>query len=613
MANARKLSLLNQPVLLVAVGIFTLYFARDLLIPLVLALTLSFLLTPLVNLLQKIGLGRIVAVALVLILSALAMAGVGWVVAQQLLTVAEDLPAYRLNIDSKLAELHAPKTGPLGQAIRSLSDIATELTQSKPVPAPVVASSRRRQAVLRNTEPNRVEIVPAPVSNFEYLRRFLRPMIRPLGTTLVIVVFTIFMMIKREDLRNRLLLLAGKGRINLMTQALDDAASRISRYLRMQFLVNGSYGLLFGLGLFWIGVPNATLWGVLAGILRLVPYLGTMVGAFLPICLSLAVFPSWWPTLWIVVLYGCLEIVIANFVEPWLYGKHTGISSLGLLVAAIFWTLLWGWAGLILSTPLTVCVIVLGRYVPQLSFLHIVLGDEAEMPSEAHFYQRLLAMDEREAHEIAIGYLQGKPLVELYDNVVLPALRLAEEDRHKGSLDEDREAFLFLSITELVAELSDYAQSPASNPAANEIPFTAPAAKDRPLVVCVAAKDQADEVSALMLAQLLEQAQFTTMVLVSSAMSEQLLQRLAQEPTTIVCISALPPFAFAQAKAVYLKIRAEMPANPIYVGMWGSSEELEKVIQRFGQVRPDRVFATLDKILEAITTETTTVEIDRAS
>lgn len=618
MAKTRDNLILNQPLLLVAVGIFTLYFARELLIPLVLALTLSFLLRPLVTLLQKIGLGRVLSVVFVVLFSILTVGGVGWIVGEQLLTVAADLPAYKLNIDSKLAQVHAPKSGPVGQAIRSLSEVATDLTQSrgKAVVSPA-ASYRRRRVTVHVAEPNKVEIVPAPMTNFQYLQRFLKPLIRPLGMALVVVVFTLFMLVKREDLRNRLLLLAGRGHINLMTEALDDAANRISRYLLMQFLVDGSYGLLFGLGLFWIGVPNATLWGVLAGILRLVPYLGTMVGAALPICLSLAVFPSWWPTLWIFLLYGCLEIIIANFIEPWLYGKHTGVSSLALLVTAIFWTLLWGWAGLILSTPLTVCVIVLGRYVPQLSFLHIVLGEEAELAPEAHFYQRLLAMDEREAHDIAETFLKGKPLVELYDGVIIPALRLTEEDRHKGVLDEDRETFLFLSVTELVAELSEYSLETDGTPIQSE-PRAGPSlaektpAEKRPVVVCVAAKDQADEVAAAMLAQLLERESFTTMVLIASGISEQLLARLAQEPTTIVCISALPPFAFGQAKAIYQKIRTQMPRNPIFVGLWASTDDLEQLAPRFGSHGPDHVFGTLAQAVEAIVASQQTVA-ERAS
>ncbi len=220
-----------------------------------------------------------------------------------------------------------------------------------------------------------------------------------------------------------------------MTQALDDASSRVSRYLLMQFLVNAGFGTLFGFGLYLIGVPNPALWGVVAGILRIVPYVGTLVAATLPIALSLAVFDGWLRPLLVFLLVAGLELIVANFVEPWLYGAHVGISSLALLVAAVFWTVLWGPAGLILSTPLTVCVVVLGRYVPHLSFLHILLGDEPVLAAEAQIYQRLLAMDQLEAHTIVGQFLKGRPLVELYDAVLIPALSMAEQDRHKGAID----------------------------------------------------------------------------------------------------------------------------------------------------------------------------------
>jgi len=213
------------------------------------------------------------------------------------------------------------------------------------------------------------------------------------------------MLLKREDLRNRLLRLAGLGQLNVMTQALDDAAGRVSRYILMQFLVNAGFGIIFGLGLYLIGVPNPALWGVVAGILRIVPYVGTLFAATLPIALSLAVFDGWFRPLLVFLLVAGLELIIANFIEPWLYGSQVGISSLALLVTTVFWTVLWGPAGLILSTPLTVCVVVLGRYVPQLSFLQILLGDEPVLAAEAQIYQRLLAMDQLEAQGIVSQFL----------------------------------------------------------------------------------------------------------------------------------------------------------------------------------------------------------------
>jgi predicted PurR-regulated permease PerM len=248
--------------------------------------------------------------------------------------------------------------------------------------------------------------------------------------------------LKREDLRNRLLRLAGLGQLNVMTQALDDASGRVSRYLLMQFLVNASFGTLFGLGLYRIGVPNALLWGVVAGILRLVPYVGTLVAATLPIALSLAVFDGWLRPLLVFLLVAGLELIVANVIEPWLYGTHVGISSLALLVTSVFWAVLWGPAGLILSTPLTVCVVVLGRYVPQLSFLLILLGDQPVLAPEAQIYQRLLAMDQLEAQTIVGQFLKGRPLVELYDSVLVqgrvPLSQHQRNDRRAFRVSTDR-------------------------------------------------------------------------------------------------------------------------------------------------------------------------------
>jgi predicted PurR-regulated permease PerM len=275
------------------------------------------------------------------------------------------------------------------------------------------------------------------------IRVSLGPILGPLETGVMVIVFTLFMLMKREDLRNRIIRLAGQRRLNLMTQALDDAATRLSRYLLLQFLVNACYGLLFGIGLYFIGVPHALLWGVVGALLRFVPYVGTLIGAAFPIVMALAVFPTWTQASLAFSLFVVLELVISNFVEPWLYGAHTGISSLAILVGAVFWTILWGPLGLILSTPLTVCLILLGRYVPQLGFVEVLLGDEPVLSPEEHFYQRLLAMDQDEARNIAQGYLQDNSLGSLYESVLIPALSLAEQDRHMDTLDEKRTNFIF--------------------------------------------------------------------------------------------------------------------------------------------------------------------------
>ena len=359
----------------------------------------------------------------------------------------------------------------------------------------------------------------------------------------------------------------------------------------MQVLVNAGFGALFGFGLYCIGVPAPALWGVLAGLLRIVPYIGTMVAAALPIALSLGAFDTWLPPLLVFLLFACLELIIANFVEPWLYGANTGISSLALLVAAVFWTLLWGPAGLILSTPLTVCAVVLGRYVPQFSFLHTLLGDEVVLWAEAQIYQRLLAMDQPEAHAIVDRFLKEKPLVDLYDSVLIPALILAEQDRHKGAIDTTREEFLFLSINEMIVEFSEYPLAEM----ADDLEHL------NGRIICLPANDRADEITAAMLAQLLEQKGFVTLCFPFVGPSpNQWLALIEAGRNDVVCISALPPYAFAPARAMCKQIRERFPELKVVVCVWGFSGDMEKAKARFERTQPDRLCTSLAEAVEQV-------------
>ena len=274
----------------------------------------------------------------------------------------------------------------------------------------------------------------------------------------MVVVFVVFMLIERENLRNRVIHLIGSRQLNIATQALDDAASRVSRYLLMQLIVNAAFGFVVAVGLFFIGLPNALVWGVLAAVLRFVPYIGPWIAATIPIVLAAAIFEGWTRPLLVLAVFVVNELISNNVVEPWLYGSSTGISTMGILVSAVFWTWLWGPIGLVMSTPLTVCLTVMGRYVRSYRFLNTLLSDEEVLPPEARFYQRLLALDPEEAADIAEEYLKENSLESLYDKVLLPALRLAEQDRHQGDLDETKERFILNAMRELVDELGTKAK-----------------------------------------------------------------------------------------------------------------------------------------------------------
>lgn len=599
--NRRGL-LSNEPLLFLGLLLLILYFARDLCIPLAMALTLNFLLAPAVIRLEQLRIRRVPSVVIVVLLAFSFLLGVGWVVARQLLDVASELPSYQQNIDDKLASIHVPTSGPLGNAIRGVKILSDDLSGIRPTPPPLPEEVERtrtsrhareaqadKQKLADNTKPTQVIVVQPPISNRAYAQQILKPILKPLGMAGMVMIFTIYLLVKRNDLRNRLLLLAGVGRLNVMTQALDDAAHRVSRYLLTNVLVNACFGIVFGIGLFLLHVPNATLWGVLLGILRMVPYAGMIIGGGLPVFFAFAIFPGWWPPFFVLLMFVVLEIVISNFIEPWIYGSRTGISALALVTMATVWTLLWGIPGLILSTPLTVCLIVMGRYVPQMSFLNVLLGDEAQLTPEAHFYERLLAMDQRAAQRIADQFLEANGITALYDDVVLPALSLAEQDRHKGFLDDARSSFLFQSATELIAELAEYQER---NPAIVR-------AKSCP-VVCVPSSDQADEIAAIMLAQILERRGHRTMLLHATSLTDEVLDRLAEEATTTICVSALPPFAFVHARDLGQRIRQRLPHNRLLIGLWGTGDDAETLTERFGGVHPDGVVISFAQAVQSV-------------
>jgi len=567
--------------------IAALYLARAILIPFAFALTVTFLLTPVVALLQRLRIGRIASVFATVLVSMAVAGGIAWTISNQLVDVASRLPQYSQNIKAKIAAFHLPATGEFGHASESLREVARELT-SAAAPALPQQGPSRTQPNAAPAPPISVSVVPSPGSGWTELRNLGPSVLGPLGQAGIVVIFTVFMLLKREDLRNRLLRLAGIGKLNRTTQALDDASNRISRYLLMQFLVNASFGALFGFGLYLIGLPNPALWGVVAGLLRIVPYVGTPVAAILPFALSLAVFDGWLRPVLVFLLVAGLELIIANFVEPWLYGAYVGISSLALLVSVAFWAVLWGPAGLILSTPLTVCVVVLGRHIPQLSFLHILLGDKPVLAAEAQLYQRLLAMDHLEAQSIVNHALIGKSLIELYDSVLIPALNMAEQDRHKGAIDAAREEFLFLSINEMIVEFSEYQPMPDAE-------------RLQARVLCLPAHDRADEVTGAMLAQILERKGLPTLSFsIDGSSPNEWLATIEAGESDVVCIPALPPYAFAPARALCKEIRERFPKLKVVVCVWGFSGDKDKAKARFERTQPDRLSTSLAEAVEHV-------------
>ncbi len=586
-------------------AVAVLYFAKRILVPLSLAALLAFLLTPVVRRLEAWRLGRIPAVVLVLLVSLSLLAAVGWIVTEQLINVADQLPNYRANIQTRMESLRGRPGGILAKVTDDIGEVSNDLANPPPKQVPQslpVPPNRTRQPLSAATGegPLQVEVIERQPTAVQSLENFLGPLLGPLGTALIVVVFAIGMLIKREDLRTRLLRLIAHEQLNLVTQAFDELTERVSRYLRMQFAVNAAFGALIAIGLYFIGLPNALLLGALAGVLRFVPYVGPVIGGSVPVILSLALFESWLQTILCVCLFLAIELTVAYVIEPWIYGAHTGISALAILVAAVFWTVLWGPVGLVLSTPLTVCLFVLGSHVPQFEFLEVLLGDEPVLAPAAHFYQRLLAMDQQEARVLVSSFLKERSLLDLYDVVMIPALSMAEEDRHKGALDAARETFIIRSISEFVAELADYEAPPAS------IDENGGSAKEsRSLlsycrVICLSTRDSADEISAGMLAQILGQAGYPVVSFQASDSSAAILHEFYEQEGDVVCISAVPPFALLKARSLSEKVRGRLRARRIIVGLWNFSGGGLKAEERLAKAFKVEVVTTLAQAVESL-------------
>jgi len=566
------------------------YFGRVVLIPLALAVLLSFLLVPAVRWFERRGVGRMAAVALVSLLTLVPVGLVGWIVAIQFIDVATTLPDYQTRIQHKLDSIKVPAGGALSRITRSLRELSESATRpNADAPAPDAPAA---------SEPMPVRVVSESMTPVELAHNFVQPLARPLGTAGIVIVFVIIILIHREDLRDRLIRLIGRGHLTVTTRALDELAERVSRFLRMQFLVNLSYGLAVAIGLFFIGVPNAAFWGFMCMALRFVPYLGPILGAAMPIALSLAISDGWTLPIVTAAFFIILELVSNNLVEPWLYGRKTGLSVLAVLVAAVFWTWLWGLPGLFLSTPITVCLVVAGRYVPQLSFLDIMLGDQPSLPPWARIYQRLLAMDSDEAFEVADNYITDHSLEQLYDGVLVEVLRSAGVDREEGTLDPILEQFVLESLGEI-------ADDAAATPSADAAPPDPALAKLRTL--CIPARDEGDATAAQMLAHLLKARGLTARAMSVGDLGSDLAAVMEEFRPDLLVISAAEPHATSRARLRVRQILRRAPGAHIVVGLWGSdaSGAASARVARLTALGASEVFGSLAGAAESIARQAT--------
>lgn len=595
-------------VALTAFVIAALYFGRDLLIPLALAALLTFLLSPLVTRLER-WLGRIVAVLLVVALIFSALGGAGWILTRQLVDLATKLPEYKGNITQKLHAFRTPKGGTFTKLSQTVDELKQELPGGSAPETPVVTKEPGKPETAIASPPNplpktvAVQMVETSKGNpFELVQTIITPLLGPLGTAALVLVLVICMLFQREDLRNRLIRLVGQGRIGATTRALDDASDRVSRYLRMQLLVNITYGLCIGIGLYFIGVPNAALWGALSIVLRFIPYIGPWVATILPTLLALAISPGWTMPVLTVTLFGGIELILNNVLEPLLYGKNTGVSSMALIVAAVFWTWLWGPLGLVLATPLTVCLVVMGRHIPRLSFLGVLLSDEEPLTPAEDCYHRLLTAGEQDETELVDDYLKENSLAALYDSVLVPVIGSAETDARDGRLDPEQLADVRESLRVI---LDDLAMRPAASDQIKEEqieaahrPNTAPAPTCR--VYCVPARAERDEFAGAMLTQLLREQSFEVHNAAATVPAAELLEKLDANRPDIACISVVAPSTVIHARFLCTKLRARFPALKIVVGLWGATERVAEATKRLHDSGADETVTSLAAAVEEI-------------
>lgn len=449
LANTR----LSGRTILILIGVAViLRVGQEIFVPLALSLLLTFTLAPIVSFLRKRSVPKIVAVILAVASAFMAIALFSFVVATQVTNLAENIPTYQRNIVAKVQAFSQAESGNgvLQHLSRAVERVGAEL-QTR-----AVESQDGQANAPPVREPLPVEIITR-TNPVETLGNFILPLISPFATAGLVIVLVIFMLIEREDLRDRFIRLVGLGDLHRTTSALQDAGKRVGRYLLMQLVVNALYAFPITIGLWVLGIPNAILWGLLTLVLRFVPYIGPVIGMILPLFLALAISPGWSLVAWVAALFIVTELISNNVVEPWLYGSNTGLSPLAIIISAIFWSWLWGPLGLMLSTPLTVCLVVLGRYVPEFSFLDVLLGNEPVLQPKEKLYQRLLSGDPNEATDNAEDFLQDQYLIDYYEQVGLPALVLGELDRQRGVMSETQILLLASSAHTLIENLAETA------------------------------------------------------------------------------------------------------------------------------------------------------------
>jgi predicted PurR-regulated permease PerM len=623
---------LASPILVGATIVAVLYFGREIFIPIAIALLLSFVLTPLVNRLRRLRLPRLMAVGVSVLLTLGIVGAMATLIGIQAADLAGDIPRYRATIERKIEGLRASPVGHVTDYIanigRALHNGGKEPGQDQarepakePVKEPQQAAPQAPEAApgldpaRPGPKPVLVEVSSTQPGPLETLGTLLSPVLQPLATVGIVFVVLLFVLMQREDLRDRMIRLAGSSDLHRTTGAIDDAAGRLSRYFVVQLALNTAFGVVIGIGLYFIGVPNPVLWAIFAALMRFVPYLGAFLSALLPITLAAAVDPGWNMMIAVAILFLILEPLTGQVFEPIFYGQSTGLSPFAVLVSALFWTWLWGPVGLLLSTPLTVCLVVLGRHVEHLEFLDVLFGDRPALTPVQNFYQRILAGDSEEVLGHAELILQQCSLSSYYDEVVLKALELAARDAARGVLTAQQKGAMRTALGELIADLSD--RSDASTEAAGEngdntcspmpigpAPDALPQAWTRQgAVLCISGRGFLDEAAAMILAQILEKRGIGVRTVPFSDASTARIGRFEPGPARMACVVSLALNGEpTHLRRLVRRLQDRMPGVPVLLGLWlaqnGQSDKVARA--KDGATAATDQVASLREAIEAV-------------
>jgi predicted PurR-regulated permease PerM len=564
----------------VVLVIVVLYWAEAVFVPVALAALLSFVLSPAVNWLER-WVGRVPAVLLVVTLVFAVLGLAGWGLARQMTNLVEDLPRYRANIIAKIDDVRGVGRGGTVEKLQeTIDEIKTELNE-------VDATAGK--------PPQQVVVAPEPAPFTSYIPGFswLGPLLGPLGTAGLVLALVIFMLLERRDLRDRMIGLAGYGRLTATTKAFDEAGSRVSRQLLMQSLVNVVYGTIAGVGLYFLGVPYAFVWGALGAAFRFIPYLGPVIGAGAPIVVSLAALPGWTGALWVMALFLVLELFTNMVLETVLYAGAAGVSQVALLVSIAFWTWLWGPLGLLMATPLTVCLVVLGKHVPGLSIIGTLMADTPALAAEYAYYQRLLARDPGEAAELIDRHVKTEPTGSVYDALLLPALNYAERDRLERRLSEDEETAVIEATRELLTDAAEAVRNARPTPDEPVTPLTFPGPREPLRMLGYAVNGAADELALAMLAQSLDDLPIVLETVSARMMASELVSLVRAQGVSIICLADLPPSPPTKSRYLVKRLHDALPAVRIVVGRWAPPALADENTQALREAGASLVASTL--------------------